>query len=121
MTIAEVDVDERVLSSMTLNRPLKVADLTRREGLAAGVTAAVTAGPDYRDAQRLASELQGNADGVRWRLRYDLGQSLIGVALFGDAGSQPAASSLPTQTEAIPRELVREAEDAFGYRVAPLP
>jgi hypothetical protein len=120
MTLLEDDVRQRVVTTVELKRSVAVIDLTDRRGLAAGATMALAADPDYGDSHDLASRAQGEAAGIRWRLRHDLRQELIGVALFGPQGPQ-AGDFGSASTEPIGRVLIRAAEDAFGYRVSPLP
>lgn len=121
ITIAEGDVSQRLLATVELDRPIVVADLTNRQALQAGVTAALTAGADYDECHQVADQAQGRLEGIRWRVRHDMEQAMIGVALFGPAGPQPARNWPPVKSERIPAVLVREAEDAFGYRVVPTP
>jgi hypothetical protein len=121
MVIEQRDLLRRALTTVQVDRELDVADLADRRALRAGVTAATTGGADYSEPQALADSLHGLFDGVRWRVRHDLEQVLIGIALFGPAGRQPRAEWLPTRTSAIPAALARAAEDQFGYRVAPIP
>lgn len=120
LTLTEEDLAGRVLSTMTLKSNLVVSDLTVKRALAAGVTASITAGADYAAPQALADALQGVTDGVRWRLRHDLTQRLVGVALFEPEGA--ASPGLPPpSTEPIPENVVDEARRIFGYRVLPTP
>ena len=120
MTLSDGDVENRALSAVTLTRDVLVSDLTVKGALAAGATAAITAGADYTPAQALGDALQDVTDGVRWRLRHDLTQRLVGVALFGQAGSDRATPGKPS-THPIPDSLIEEAHRLFGYRVLPTP
>lgn len=120
MTLLEDDVRLRAITTMVVSEPIEVVDLAHRRALAAGVTAAVTAGADYGESHALAGRMQPNAMGVRWRVRHDLAQDLVGVALFGPRGPQSDDYFAETSTEPIGRELIREAEEAFGYRVMPV-
>jgi hypothetical protein len=90
MLLPERELDDRRLSVATLQVDVVVCDLTVRRALVAGVTVALTAGGDYSAAQSLADGLQGECPAVRWRLRHDLRQRLIGIAWFGDV--EPGAS-----------------------------
>ena len=123
MLLPEPEIVERRLSVATLEEDVVVCDLTVRRALASGVTAAMTAGADYRAAQALADELQGEYAAVRWRLRHDLRQRLIGIAWFGNAEARPSGhpSLPPTKTAAIPEEVVSGACRIFGYQVLPNP
>ena len=120
MLLSEDEVRLQSLSSLELTRPVVVIDLADRRALAAGVTVALTAGADYAESQAIASMLQGLVAGVRWRVRHDLAQELIGVALFGPRGSHADAELGHATTARIGPQLIRAAEDAFGYCVLPL-
>lgn len=124
MLLPEGELAQRRLSITTLTADIVVCDLTVRRALAAGVTTAVTAGADYTESQALAGALQARRAGVRWRLRHDLRQRLIGIAWFGD--TSPAASAAPTdrahtETIEIPEQLIAQACRLFGYEVLPNP
>lgn len=124
MLLPEREIHARSLSTATLEHDLVVRDLTVRRALDAGVTAAITAGADYADAHLLADAMQGEDIAVRWRVRHDLEQKLIGIAWFGDSGSatDDALAGLPhTETKQVPDDLVERARRAFGYRVLPDP
>jgi hypothetical protein len=121
MTLTDVDLASYSISCVTLSRPLLTIDLTQRLALQAGVTAAFTAGSDYGPAHDLANELQGTSfQAVRWRLRHDLAQALIGLALFGPVGSHPdcALIGMPQPSESsISDDLIARAKADFGYEV----
>lgn len=122
--IAEADVQARRLSTITLEADLTVVNLTVKKALRAGVTAAITSGADYSAAQRLASDLQGQCDGVRYRARHDLSQQLICVALFGPQGDQtndPDCGLPAAHTTAIPEDVLDDASRLFGYSILPGP
>lgn len=124
MTLTTEDLADRALSAIRLRDTLVVRDLTVKKALAAGVTAAVTAGGDYRESQALADALQGVADGIRYRVRHDLSGAQIGIAWFGDAGVPTGRrlAALPRATSAgIPEALIEEAQREFGYLVIPPP
>jgi hypothetical protein len=124
MILTPDDVDERRLSVLTLRDALRVPDLSSRKALMAGVTAALTAGAEYGPAHELADALQGREDGVRWRLRYDLEQQLIGIALFGQEGAASASARRalpPTRSTRIPATLINDARREFGYEILTAP
>jgi hypothetical protein len=118
-TVAEPDVLGREMGTVELDRPLVLADLTVRSALSAGVTAALSNSERYDESQALADRLQNRVDGVRWRLRHDPKQELLGVALFGPAGGQPDDDWPPARNQPLDQALIREAEDNFGYRIVP--
>lgn len=104
MTLLEDDVRLRAITTMVVAEPLEGVDLTDRRALAAGVTAALTAGADYVESHDLAGRAHAVAAGVRWRLRHDLAQELIGVGLFGPIGPRSDAHFAGTITEPIGRK-----------------
>jgi RES domain-containing protein len=120
--IPATEIASRCLATVELLDPLVVVDLTTRRALAAGVTAATTAGHDYSEAQAIADGMQVARAGIRWRLRHDLRQILIGVAIFGpEQGSRGPKGFSKVRDEAIPTELADEACRLFGYEVLPDP
>lgn len=122
MLVPDTEIAIRALSVATLSTDVVVCDLTVRRALAAGVTAAVATSDDYRVPQTLADALQARHAGVRWRVRHDLRQRLIGIAWFGPAGVADAvalADLPPTITGDIPEWLVARACRTFGYEVLP--
>jgi len=119
MMLTDGDVRQQLVSKLELAHAIEVVDLTMRGGLAAGVTAALTAGASYDESQDVASRLQDLVSGVRYRVSHDLAQELIGVALFGPRGPQPESPFGSATTAPIGGDLIRVAEDAFGYRVLP--
>ncbi len=123
LTLTEEDLAGRALTTVTLTGDLVVSDLTVKRALAAGVTASITAGADYAPPQALADALQAVTDGIRWRLRHDLSQRLVGVALFGQPGRDAAQSRgrARSSTGPIPQSVREEASRLFGYRVLPTP
>lgn len=124
MTLTPDDVSARALSTVTLRQELEVADLAVKRALAAGVTAALTAGPDYRPAQALADGLQRVRAGVRYRIRHDLSGSLTAIGWFGDAGAPKgsALASLPRpKTAPINDDVIDAAQQEFGYVIVPSP
>lgn len=123
-TLTQADVVARSLSEIELADDLVVGNLTVKKALAAGVTTAITSGPDYAEPQQLASDVQGTLDGLRYRVRHDLSQQLIAIAWFGPAGrpTGPALGRLPAPVSAaLPADLVATAEGQFGYEVLPSP
>lgn len=123
-TLTEADIQARALSTIVLQEDLVVANLAVKRALSAGVTAALTSGAEYEEPQQLASDLQGEVDGIRYRARHDLTQQLISIALFGAEGdrtSDPTAGLPVPETEAIPHAVLEEAERLFGYVILPTP
>jgi hypothetical protein len=68
----------------------------------------------------LATAIQATDPGLCWRLRHDLEQVLLGVALFGPRGAADDAALRalpPTTTAAIPQDLRDLVAGEFGYAV----
>ena len=117
--IAEEDVAERRLCTLRLRKAITLADCTSRRARAWGVTAAIHSGQDYSLTQAWARAFSsGGFDGARYFVSHDPAQRLVGVALFGPAGSPrwPAGRSAR-----IGSDLIREAERLFGLQVVPVP
>lgn len=124
MLVAETDVASRVLMSVSLERDLRLADLTSRRALRFGVTASLGADEHYEGSQAFArAAIEAGFDGVRYLVRHDPSQRLYGIALFGEVGTVVKGSRhWPAGCdEAIPQGLISEAERLFGYRVLPTP
>lgn len=122
MLLAEAELRHRSLLSVQLGRNLRLADLTSRRALSFGVTASLGADQAYAPSQAFAVRaVEGGFAGVRYLIRHDPAQKLLGIALFGDPGAGeseawPSGSEAPLSTE-----LVSEAHRRFGYRVLPTP
>ncbi|MDQ6774977.1 MAG: RES family NAD+ phosphorylase [Actinomycetota bacterium] len=124
MLLPESEIEGRWLSMATLSETVVACDLTVRRALKVGVTSALTAGTDYSGSQAIADRLQGKRAAVRWRVRHDLRQRLIGVAWFGEVGpaTTKALADLPaTDTTEIPDDVIERACRIFGYEVLPNP
>ena len=117
LRLTDRDIDDRRLTTVTFEFPLDVVDLTKRAALGAGVTASIVHATDYAPAQSSASDLVDVCDGVRWRVRHDLQQSLIAIALFGRPGKQPRTRR--QRASAISTELQDLAGSQCGYEVLP--
>jgi RES domain len=117
--VAEEDVDHRSLSTVVVpavDRPL--ADCTVEEARGFGVTAEIHAGQDYALTQSWAQAFRrAGFAGIRYRLRHDPAQSLVGIAYFGRITDRFPVE----ETEVISAALVNEAADRFGIVVIPAP
>lgn len=122
LLIPESEISGRVLSCVELVDPVVVADLTSRRALRFGITAATTSGHDYSESQAIADHLQGRRAGVRWGLRHDLRQALIGVAVFGPDNDNRAPDGWgEPEAESLPEDLIESAGRLFGYEILPDP
>ena len=119
------DIDERRIARVELSRELRLADVVSRWALGFGVTAEVGAGGEYEydSSQELASGLAAAGyEGIRWWVRHDPAQRLVGIALFGSAGVASTGGGLPPADSCeIDRGLLDEARRKVGYRVVPRP
>jgi hypothetical protein len=124
MLLAEAAVLDRWLMSVRVGRDLRLADLTSRRALEFGVTASLGANERYDASQAFAADALGAGfAGIRYLVRHDPAQKLYGIALFGEAGEQPANDRAEASIldYPIPDELIAEARRRFGYRVVPRP
>ena len=109
--IAELQM--RRLARIEIPQPLSIADCTAEGARAWGVTAEIHSSPDYAQTQAWAAALAHSGfDGICYFLRHDPAQRLIGIALFGPAGSP---SGYPTPDSGpIGRDLTERIKDRFG-------
>jgi hypothetical protein len=124
MHLDERDLQARLLAEVTLERDLRLADLTSRDALRFGVTGSLTAGADYGEAQAFASSAaDAGFDCMLWHVRHDPAHTLVGVALFGPAGAPEPSDPTWRAPESTPigPDLIAEAEREFRYRVLPRP
>jgi len=119
-TLAETDVRARSLSAIELETPIVVANLAVKRALSAGVTAAIMSGADYTASQRLASDLDGCVDGIRYRARHDLSAQHICIAWLGAQGDPGSGLPAP-ETGPVPDEVIDDARRLFGYVILPAP
>jgi hypothetical protein len=124
LELDEADVDARRLACVEFDRDLRLADLCSRRIREFDLTAEIGAGGDYERSQALASELAAAGyPGVRYLLRHDPKQDLVGIAVFGPAGAPSEdAAELPTPVSGeLDEQLLDEARRKFRYRVLPPP
>lgn len=112
-------VDERALSSLSLSRPLKLADLTDRSIIGSfGIAGDVSTGTDYAASQQLGARLyEAGFDGVFYAARHDPSFTERSVAVFGN--DESGEKLLEVITEPISSDLVEEACSEFGFSVLP--
>lgn len=125
MEIDVADIARVRLGLVTLDRDLQLADLCSRRALRYGVTAELGADGNYIASHAFATAAAATGfDGVRWWLRHDPAQKLVGLALFGPAGAPGDADRerWPVgETYELGEQLLMSARRRFGYRVLPLP
>ncbi len=119
--IDDADVRARAHFSVTLDRPLRLADVGAAGANAFGVNGEIHSTTDYALTQRWASAfaLAGFA-GVRYLCRSDPGMKLVAYALFDHAGGAPPGCWPDGSDRPIGDEVLQEAE-RFGLIVRPAP
>ncbi|MCP9490079.1 MAG: RES family NAD+ phosphorylase [Solirubrobacteraceae bacterium MAG38_C4-C5] len=122
MLLPEAEVRHRSLLSVQLGRDVGLADLTSRRALGFGVTASLGADQDYEPSQTFAVRaLEKGFAGVRYLIRHDPAQKLLGITLFGEAGAAESEAWPIGSEQPRSPELIAEAHRRFGYRVLPTP
>jgi RES domain-containing protein len=110
----------RRMFTVAFDQPLTLADVTHNDAGSFGLDASIFAGTADRYDAGQAFALRAFASGyagVRYRVRHDMSQDLLGVALFGPAGSHIDAD-MPTGTdEDIPESVINDACIDIGFRV----
>lgn len=119
--IPRAELAERRLFRANISHALSLADLTHNDASAFEIDASISAGSpeDYKSSQELAAALyRVGFAGIRYRVRNDLEQDLIGVALFGPVGAQKAVAPMPAGVSTpIPEKVVSDACDRLNFRV----
>jgi hypothetical protein len=105
MLLPEAELRHRSLLSVQIGRDLRLADLT-----------------DYEPSQAFAVRaVEEGFAGVRYLIRHDPAQKLLGIALFAEAGAGEA-DAWPSGSEApLSPELISQAHRRLRYRVLPTP
>jgi len=121
--VSDDDVATRRLARIEFDRDLRLADVCSRRALRFGITAEIGAGGEYDTSQAFACDAaRAGFDGIRWWLRHDPRQRLVGIALFGPAGAPPEYAALPRPSpRELDEQLLDEAGRKFGYRALPRP
>lgn len=119
--VAETLVNAKVMSLIQLRDDVRLADVTAPRSRHFGVTGEIHSSVDYEVTQAWAVALRrAGFDGIRYLVRHDPSQSLVGVALFGLAGEHDD-QFLTVKTAAIPTSLFTAAEARFGIVILPTP
>jgi hypothetical protein len=131
------EIDARHLSTLAPRRALRLADCAAAQARAFGLTGALHTTPAFDETQVWAAAFAAAGfDGVRYLVRHDPAQRLVGYALFAAAGAAaPGAAVVGTAAPGtaatsaddwevtgsapIPDELLRQVEDRFGLSVLP--
>ena len=114
--VPKTEIQIRHLARVELERSLSIADCTSEKARAWGITAEIHSSPDYTRTQAWATAFaRSGFDGICYYLRHDPAQHLLGIALFGPAGSP---SGFPSATsEPIGTGLLQAVENLFGIQV----
>lgn len=119
--VPEEEVAARRLSTLATRRDMSLADGTARRTLAFGLTGALHTTPAYIETQAWAAALAAAGfDGLRYLVRHDPAQRLVGFALFGAAGAAAAGGDWEVaSTRPISDALIRQVQDRFGLSILP--
>ncbi|MGH9070590.1 MAG: RES family NAD+ phosphorylase [Acidimicrobiales bacterium] len=119
--VTEGLVCTKVLSVLRVREEIALADVAHPRSRWFGVTGEIHTTTAYETTQAWATAFDGaDLDGVRYRVRHDPAQDLVGIALFGIAGEHKG-EFLPVESSPIPPGLVAAAEQRFGIVVLPTP
>jgi hypothetical protein len=115
VAVPRAEVDFRRMSRLRLPQAATLADCTQRSARRFGITGEIHASVDRATTQAWAMTFRLNGfDGIRYLVRHDPSQSLVGIALFGNAGEAPWPIPTPQPIDA---DLIARVEQAFGIRV----
>lgn len=120
--VAEADARARRLWTGAAPE-LWLADLLAEEAYAVGITAAVSAQPDYKQPQEWAAAVRKlGFDGLVGTCSHDPTSTALNVAIFGGAGTPTHQDGWTTTVGAVENDtdLLQELA-AFGVRIAPVP
>ena len=116
--IPREEIEARRLLRVEIPREMNLADCTAEQARAWGITAEIHSTPHYEETQAWAyAFVRAGFDGVRYLLRHDPAQRMVGVVLFGLAGSPWALPETPG--EPIGEEVLREIRRRFGIQAPP--
>lgn len=119
--VAESLLATKALSVVGVRAEIALADVTHPRSRRFGITGEIHTSTAYEMTQAWATAFaRAGLDGIRYRVRHDPAQDLVGVALFGPAGEHEEKLR-PVQTSPIPAGLVTAAEQRFGIVVLPTP
>jgi len=117
--VAEPLVVAKELSLLRPRSEVALADVAHPRSRRFGITGEIHTTTDYEVTQAWAAALQrAGFDGIRYRVRHDPAQDLVGLALFGPAGGQDDAL-VTVERSPIPAALVAAAWGRFGIMVLP--
>lgn len=109
------EVAARAISSLSVPRPMRLADCRSRRSVNAGLSAGIHSTSDRSLTQGWADAFQqAGFDGIVYLLQHDLAQQEVGYALFHDAGlaSWPVNSTGP-----IMAGLIADMQNNFSIIV----
>lgn len=119
--VAEALLATKALSVLRVRAEIALADVAHPRSRRFGITGEIHTSTAYEMTQAWATAFaRADLGGIRYRVRHDPAQDLIGVALFGPAG-EDEEQLLAVETSPIPTGLVIAAEERFGIVVLPTP
>ena len=120
--IPEQEVAARSIAEIDLPAGVRLADCTESRAREFGMTAEIHSTSDYRITHEWAMALsKAGFAGIRYFLRHDPGQTLVGIAWFGPTGDSTPPSGQALAQEPIGADLIEEVGRRFGIRVLPAP
>lgn len=119
--LPEAEVERRRVFTARFERPLRLGNCCAAGAARFGVNSEVHSTADYGKTQRWAAAFaDAGFDGVRYFIRSDPSSSLIGYALFGDAGEAKVGAWPRGESAHIAAATCTEVE-RWGLRVVPVP
>jgi RES domain-containing protein len=114
--IPKKEVEARLILRAEMPREIHLADCTSERARAWGITGEIHSTPHYEETQAWAHAFaRAGFGGVRYLLRHDPAQRMVGVALFGPAGSPEGFPHDPGVP--IGADLIDRVAERFGIRV----
>lgn len=113
--LLDADIAERRISIVHVPRSMILADCTSKKIRGFGITGSIHSREEYELPQKWAAAFAGAGfEGVRYKVSHDPSMSMIGIAVFGSAGSAdwPIISTTP-----IDIGTILDARRSFGIRV----
>jgi hypothetical protein len=117
--IPRAEVEERVISALSVPRAVRLANCTVARARGFGVTVGIHALEDDARTQAWATALHAAGfDGIRYRISHDPRASGVGIALFGPSGE---ATGPRPPGQPISADLIARIQRQFGLLVVETP
>ena len=122
ISVPESEVAVRRIVEIALPAGARLADCTATRAREFGLTAEIHSSSDYRIPQAWAEALyEAGFAGIRYFLRHDPSQTLVGAAWFGPAGPSAPPARQVTAGKPIGSDLIEDVGRRFGILVLPSP